>query len=105
MNYDKAVSTSDEEYFAFTEWLEDETAIELKQAKGNEVAIRIAIRRYLETGYQAHLTSGELVDFFCVSTPSVLDKAEFSEDEADAAVKLYDEINPEIFVKYYRYKQ
>jgi len=41
------------------------------------------------------------VDFFCVSTPSILDKAGYDEEEAYAAIKLYDEINPGLFSKYY----
>ncbi len=100
MKYEKN-DDSEEDYFAFVHWLEKETANELKQANGNVLAIRAAIHRYLERGYQAHLTSGELVDFFCVSTPCILHMAEFSDDEFDAVVTLYDEINPELFAKYY----
>lgn len=101
MEYDKAQDDSDESYFAFVEWLENKTAAELQRAKGNERAIRAAIVGYLETGYGAHRTSGELVDFFCVSTPSVLDKAGYSEEEADDAIEIYDEINPDIFARYF----
>jgi hypothetical protein len=101
MDYDALTNDSDEDYFKFTAWLITETAIEMKQARGNVSAIRIAIWRYLETGYGSHLTSGQLVDYFCVSTPSILDKAEYSEEETDEAVKLYDEINPEMFSRYY----
>lgn len=101
MGYDALNNDSEADYFKFTEWLEDEAAKDLKQAKGTEFMMRAAIQRYLETGYGAHLSSGELVDFFCVSTPSVLDKAGYSDDEIDFAVKLYDEINYELFPRYY----
>ena len=73
----------------------------MKQAKGDERAVSAAIQRYLDTGYGAYLSPGELVDFFCVSTPSILDMAEYSEGETDAAVKLYDEINYETFPRFY----
>ena len=63
--------------------------------------IKQAIADYLEKGYSARLSSGELVDFFCVSTPSILDKAGYDEEEADAAIRLYDEINTDLFSKYY----
>lgn len=101
MDYDKANNDSEEVYFKFCDWLDAVTAADLKQAKGNVPAMRVAIQRYLETGYGAHLSSGELVDFFCVSTPSILDLAGYSDEEADLAVKLYDEINPGLFSRYY----
>ena len=76
------------------------TADFLRASRGNIEAIKQAIVDYLETGYSAHLSSGELVDFFCVSTPSILDKAGYYEEDADAAVKHYDEISPELFSRY-----
>ncbi len=64
MDFDKRTNDSDDGYFRFIHWLEDETAKELKLARGNEPATRLAILRYLETGYGAYITSGELVDIF-----------------------------------------
>ena len=101
MDFDKRINDSDDDYFRFIHWLEEETAKELKLARGNEQATRLAILHYLETGYGAYLTSGELVDFFCVSSPSVLDKAEYSDEETEFAVKLYDDLNPKVFSHYY----
>lgn len=101
MDYDALENDSETDYFKFTTWLEDQTAKDLKQAKGNESWIRAVIQRYLEIGYGAHLSAGELVDFFCVSTPCVLDKAGYSDAEAAFAVKLYDELNPVLFSHYY----
>jgi hypothetical protein len=99
MKYNKSQNESEEDYSAFVEWLQNETVSSLQQAKGDVVAISAAITTYLETGYRAMLSSGELVDFFCVS--DILDKAGYSEEEAEAAVALYDEINPDIFARYY----
>jgi hypothetical protein len=100
-NYDKEHNDSEEDYSAFVDLLEAKTANSLSAARGDTEAVKQAIVDYLENGYSSHLSSGELVDFFCVSTPSILDKAGYSEEEADAAIKLYDEINPELFYKYY----
>jgi hypothetical protein len=99
MKYNKAQNESEEDYSAFVEWLENETASRLRQAKGDAVAISAAITTYLETGYKAMLSSGELVDFFCVS--DVLDQAGYSEEEAEATIALFDEINPDIFARYH----
>jgi len=101
MKYNKAQNESEEDYFAFCELLENKTASDLRQAKGDKDAIIAAITTYLETGYNALLSSGELVDFFCVSTPSILDKAGYSEEEAEEAIRLYDEINPGLFGRFY----
>ena len=99
MEYD-ALNGSDEDYQAFVEWLETETASKLREANGDQQAIAAAITTYLETGYKAHLSSGELVDFFCVSSPSILDNAGYSEEESDLAVELYDQIDPAVFKKF-----
>lgn len=100
-NYDQAQNDSEEDYFAFTAWLKNKTANSLAASRGNTEAIKQAIVDYLERGYNAHLSSGELADFFGVSTPSILDKAGYDEEDAEAAIRLYDEINPELFYKYY----
>jgi hypothetical protein len=96
-SYDKDHNDSEEDYSAFVDLLTDKTANSLSAARGDVVAINKAIVGYLERGYSAHFSFGELVDFFDES----LDKTEYSEEEADAAFKLYDEINPELFYKYY----
>lgn len=101
MNYDASKNNSDEDYFAFTKWLKDKTAQELKMALGDVGAIKKSITDYLYKGYSAKLTSGQLVDYFCVSAPSILDEAGYFGEEADAVIRLYDEINPEIFSKFY----
>jgi len=64
MNYDKAVNTSDSEYKVFIDWLTNRAALGLKQVNPDIEKMKAVINEYLETGYQAHLTSGELVDFF-----------------------------------------
>jgi hypothetical protein len=105
MEFNAMEKHSDEEYSVYIGWLEKRTADDLKRAKGHEHAIRAAIQHYLDTGYGAYLSPGELVDFFCVSTPSILHLAEYSEEETDAAVKLYDEINYETFPRFYPINQ
>ena len=86
--YDKEQYDSEGDYFAFSAWLENKTADGLVASRGNTEAVKQTIVDYLERGYSSHLSSGELVDFFCVSTPSILDKAGYDEEEADAAINI-----------------
>jgi hypothetical protein len=101
MKNDAEQHNSEENHFVFVNWLEGETARSLREAKGDITALREVIRKYLEIGYSSRLSSGQLVDYFCVSTPSILDRAGYTEEEADLAVKIYDEVNPELFARYY----
>ena len=59
-NYDKEQNDSEKDYFAFTAWLETKTADSLVASRGNTEAIKQTVVDYLERGYSAHLSSGEL---------------------------------------------
>lgn len=101
MEYNAEENESEEKYFVYIHWLEQETANNLRAAKGDKVALTNAIKQYLETGYKSRLSAQEMVDFFCVSTPSILDMAGFSEKESEKAIKIYDKLNPKLFSHYY----
>jgi hypothetical protein len=66
------------------------------QNADNDIAMRSAIHAFLEEGYTAGLTSEELTDFFCVDTPSVVDRAELAWARADEAVAMFDQINDQL---------
>ena len=94
MDYEKfdndADSSTDAEYFAFVEWLRTRTAAEL-DAAGTDVEMqKKALCRYYWRGYRSNLTPGELIDFLGVSSPSILDRAGYSEAESGAVMKLSD---------------
>ena len=83
-----AETASDADYFAFVEWLSERTVEELKSAKGSGERQNEALRRYFETGEKANVTAGELVDFLCVSAPSLLDRAGYDGAEADDVMSI-----------------
>lgn len=82
--------TSDAEYFAFVAWLSAKTAEELRQAKGNADAQKQALCRYYKRGACASLSTGELVDFLGVSSPSIIEDAGYDEEEGDALMQMSD---------------
>lgn len=88
-------TATDEEYMTFVEWLSARTADELRQAKGNPVQQKQMLCRYYRHGDAAHLTASELIDFLAVSTPSILDMAEYSEEEANAIMVISDSLTDE----------
>lgn len=54
-------------------------------------ARREAVVEYLRQGFAVGATSGELMDFFYVSTPNILEEAGYSGDDADAIAAIFDE--------------
>ncbi len=101
LKYDALENDSDDDYFNFVGGLKLSAAENLKTAKGQLSMIEHAIETYLDKGYAAHLSSSELVDFFCVSTPSILSEAGYSEEEEKDVIKVYDQLNSKFYAKYY----
>jgi hypothetical protein len=99
MLFDALKSDSDTEYDAFVAWLTSSCVRDLTQ-----VGPAAAIEQYLRRGYEAHLSPSELTDLFCVSSDSVMDIAALSEEDADAVVKAYDELNERLWSTYQRSK-
>lgn len=93
--YDKDENESEEDYFRFVEWLENVTSAELRQAKGSIKEQEKACCRYFKRGYKANLTSGELFDFLGATSPSIVDKAGYSEEEGDALLQISDALTDE----------
>jgi hypothetical protein len=86
---------TEEEYFAYVDWLSEQTAAALSEAKGDPEAQKQALCRYYKRGERANLTPGELIDFLGVSTPSILDDAGYDEAEADALMQISDNLTDE----------
>jgi hypothetical protein len=74
------------------EWLQRYGADELRVAKGNVKSIRIALCRYLKQGKGAGFSTGELVDWLGVSTPSILGKAGYSDGETEEAMQILGQV-------------
>lgn len=73
--------------------LQDQAAVRLRDAHGNSDFLREAIMFYLREGSRLGLGSSELTDFFCVSTPNVVEAAGYINAAGDAVVALFDELH------------
>ncbi len=93
--FDNDANSSETDYFAFVQWLCEHTAAELRQAKGNREQQKSVLCRYYKRGLRANLTTGELIDFLGVSTPSILDKAGFDDEEADEVMAVSNSLTDE----------
>ncbi len=93
--FDNDAYSSDDDYFAFVEWLSELTATELRQAKGNPEQQKQALCRYYKRGEQANLTPSELIDFLGVSAHSILERAGYDEAEGDAVMEISDALGDE----------
>ncbi|BDI30966.1 hypothetical protein CCAX7_30170 [Capsulimonas corticalis] len=89
-NFDNDSGSSDEEYSAFVEWLSELTAMDLREAKGDPEKQKQALCRYYKRGERANLTIGELIDFLGVSSPSIIDMADYTEEEGDDLMQISD---------------
>ena len=90
-----AEGASDGDYLAFVLWLSERTIFELKQVKGNIPAQRLALCHYFRRGETANLTTSELMDFLCVSSPCILEEADYNEAECDAIMQISDTLTDE----------
>ena len=64
------------------DWVQHYAIDQLKQAKGHPTSERQAICRYLKQGTGAGFSTGELVDWLGISSPSLLDQAGYNDAEA-----------------------
>lgn len=68
----------------------------LREAQGRMELIREAILSYLRGGYAIGLVPGEVVDFFCVDTPNIVEEAGYADAAGDEVVDLFDELHDEV---------
>jgi hypothetical protein len=80
-------------YSTALERLQDETVAGLKAANGQTDPLRPVIMSYLKRGYELGLSPSELTDFFCVSTPSIVEAAGYTDTSGDSVVSLFDEVH------------
>lgn len=83
-------SQSDEDYHALVSRLSSQAAEELRAARNDREAQRLALCRFYKRGLAADLTIGELIDFLGVSSPSILDQAGYNDAEAEAVMAISD---------------
>lgn len=62
-------------------------------AHGRPNSLRDAVLTYVREGYQLGLVPSELADFFCVSTPNIVEEAGYADTAGDEVVALFDEVH------------
>ncbi len=65
----------------------DQAAADLRNAKSPQ-HLRAALCRYLRQGAALRRSTGELVDYLGVSTPSIVDRAGYSDQQAEEVVRV-----------------
>lgn len=61
---------------------------QLGAGRSSPTGVRDALRRYLKQGIGAGFSTGELIDWLGISSPSILDDAGFDDAEAAEAMKI-----------------
>ena len=97
--FDNDSDSSDEDYFLFVARLSDLTVAELRGARGNPEAQKQVLCLYYKLGLRANLSKGELIDFLAVSSPTILDLAEYTDEEGDALMRFSDGLTDEEIAK------
>ncbi len=96
MEFDAYESDSEEDYNAFVDWLSESTVEQLRQAGTDTEAQKVALRRYFQLGYKAHLSPSELWDFLAIDSGCVLESVCSSEEEIERAVELSQIISQQV---------
>ena len=65
-----------------------QTAAELRTALGDVPKQRLACCRFFQRGQLAGISTGALVDYLGVSTPSILDMAGYTDEAAEKVMVL-----------------
>lgn len=73
--------------------LQAKATTNLRAADGRSDSLRNAILSYILEGHGLGLSPSELTDFFCVSTPNIVEAAGYAGAAGDAVVALFDELH------------
>ncbi|MCM1566025.1 MAG: hypothetical protein NC238_08780 [Dehalobacter sp.] len=79
---------SDSEYEMLLKGLQSIASEGFRDAKGNRHKEKQICCRYFNTGLALGFSTGVLVDFLGVSTPSILDLAGYSDEDSEAIMEL-----------------
>ena len=85
-----------EQYERLVDDVTREAADDFRRAGQSIEEQRRACVRYFQRGHAAGLSHPELIDFLGVSTPSVLDKAGYSDEDSQRVMDMLAEISDEI---------
>jgi hypothetical protein len=99
MFYDAEKDDDETKYWNFIEWLTEQT-VERIRSSGDD-SIESGVAWYLDTAYSASLSSGEVIDFFCVSSDSVCERLGFDFEKNKQLIEWFDRLNPTAFERRY----
>ena len=80
------------DYAQMVEELVSSAAREIVASRHDSAAMAVAMKNYLQRGRKKSLSLGELVDFFGISSDSVLHRAGLAEDESMSLMRLFGEM-------------
>jgi hypothetical protein len=83
---------SDEDYILFVDALMKQATADFQQASEDIQEQRYACYRYIKRGEVADLSHSELIDFLGVSTPNILELADYSNKNAQQVMEMLDVI-------------
>lgn len=75
------------------EELQVRTTVRLREAKRSPESQQSAILVYLREGYRLGLSPSELTDYFCVSTPNIVESAGYTDAAGEALVAFFDDLH------------
>ena len=84
---------SPEDYERLVDGITKQAAADFRQAARSILEQRLACCRYFKRGEIADLSRPELVDFLGVSTPSVLEMAGYSDENAQRVMEMIADIS------------
>lgn len=76
--------------------LQEKYAGLLKEVRDRPAEIEGIVQMYLDEAYRLGLVADEVTDYFCVSTPNVIEMADCDVDEGDEIVNLFDHFHDEL---------
>jgi hypothetical protein len=88
---------SADDYAGVVERICSEAAGEFRRCIADPSEQRSVACRYLRNGSKADISHSELIDFLAVSTPSVLDRAGYSDEQAQSIMDMLATITDEEF--------
>lgn len=83
------------EYISLVERVSEVAIVEFRLSRGEFAKQRKAACRYFNLGLAAGLSTGELVDFLGVSSPSILSRAGYDDKESRLIMELIGQLTDE----------
>lgn len=91
MTYKTTTNNSPEQHDEFIASLTHITVTALKLAKGDNEALRTAVKEFAKDSIAANLTSEEIENILGVNESNIMDLAELSEEDEETVIDAFEE--------------